>query len=194
MKASRSDMKNVSRDVSMCRKATRTYKIWENLDTIKFLLIAVLAALSVRMAVVDFVRVDGTSMIPTLNDSERMMVDKLVYGFEDPQHGDIVVCRYPGYVEDCVKRVIAVAGDKVQVFDGAIYLNGELLDESAYWNDVIYGDTAEVTVPSDHVFVMGDNRNDSKDSRNPSVGCLPLRQVVGRVEAVVWPPARLSGI
>jgi signal peptidase I len=80
------------------------------------------------------------------------------------------------------------------VFDGAIYLNGELLDESAYWNDVIYGDTAEVTVPSDHVFVMGDNRNDSKDSRNPSVGCLPLRQVVGRVEAVVWPPARLSGI
>jgi signal peptidase I len=146
------------------------------------------------MAVVDFVRVDGESMIPTLNDSERMMVNKLVYGFGDPQHGDIVVVRYPGYVEDCVKRVIAVEGDKIQVFAGAIYLNGEQLDESAYWNDVIYGDTAEVTVPEGHIFVMGDNRNDSKDSRNPSVGSLPLRQVVGRVEAVVWPPSRLNGV
>ena len=74
------------------------------------------------------------------------------------------------------------------IAEGAWYTaNGEKLDESAYWEDLIWGDMAEITVPEDCVFVMGDNRNDSSDSRSPLVGPIPYSRIVGRVRSVIWP-------
>jgi signal peptidase I len=101
--------------------------------------------------------------------------------------GDIVICFYPGYTESCVKRVIGLPGETVSISGGDIYIDGELLDESDYWQGEIIGDMEPVTVGNREVFVVGDNRNGSKDSRNPSVGCVPYSKVVGRVIAVVWP-------
>ena len=98
-----------------------------------------------------------------------------------------MICFYPGYTESCVKRVIGLPGETVSVVDGAIYINGKQLDESAYWSGEIIGDMEPVTVGQREVFVVGDNRNGSKDSRNPSVGCIPYAKVVGRVVAVVYP-------
>jgi signal peptidase I len=82
----------------------------------------------------------------------------------------------------------------VEVREGVFYINGNALDESAYWNDSIVGDVAPVTVGAKQVFVVGDNRNGSKDSRNPSVGCIPYAKVVGRVVAVVYPFDQVKSI
>ena len=97
----------------------------------------------------------------------------------------IIICRYPYHTEKCVKRVIAVPGDRISIYDGAIYLNGQKLDESAYWDDYIEGTLEEVTVPDKCLFVVGDNRNHSGDSRH--VGFIPYCQVKGKVRAVMTP-------
>ena len=85
-------------------------------------------------------------------------------------------------------RVVATGGETVEVRGGTVYIDGSPLDESAYWRGAIYGDFGPVTVPEGEVFVMGDNRNASKDSRNASVGTIPLWRIVGRVRAVFLPP------
>ena len=132
-------------------------------------------------------RVSGDSMYDTLIHNERMFVEKVSYWFERPQRGQIIICYYPNHTSTCVKRIIGVPGDRVAITGGELYLNGEKLDESAYWEDLIWGDMAEITVPEDCVFVMGDNRNDSSDSRSPLVGPIPYSRIVGRVRSVIWP-------
>ena len=127
------------------------------------------------------------SMIPKLVHNEDMLVEKMSYWFSDPLRGDIIICFYPGYTESCVKRVIGLPGETVAVKDGKIYINDVALDESAYWSGEIVGNTDPVTVGSREVFVVGDNRNGSKDSRNPTVGSIPYAKIVGRVVAVVYP-------
>ena len=97
------------------------------------------------------------------------------------------MCIRDSHTSTCVKRIIGVPGDRVAITGGELYLNGEKLDESAYWEDLIWGDMAEITVPEDCVFVMGDNRNDSSDSRSPLVGPIPYSRIVGRVRSVIWP-------
>lgn len=126
-------------------------------------------------------------MIPTLQDGERMLVEKVSYYFKPPARGDIIICYYPGYTTSCVKRVIGLPGETVQVFNGRILIDGEVLPESAYWRDRIAGDMAPVSVPENSVFVIGDNRNWSKDSRDPHVGPIPYREIVGRAVNVFWP-------
>ena len=116
-----------------------------------------------------------------------MFVEKVSHWFGCPERGDIIICYYPGYTETCVKRVIATAGETIAVRDGKVYIDGAALDESAYWNGEMLGDFGPITVPEGEVFVMGDNRNASKDSRNPSVGTIPFLEIVGRVRAVILP-------
>lgn len=165
----------------------KAYKRAENADFLTFIVGVVLIALCIRTFVFEPIRVIGPSMHPTLVDGEGMFVEKITYTFTAPERGDIIICRYPGYVVECVKRVIGEPGDRVEVYDGSIYLNGELLDESAYWDDYIFGDMSELTVPEDSLFVVGDNRNWSGDSRDPSVGCIPYSQVKGKVRGVIFP-------
>ena len=160
---------------------------FRNVEFLLYIALVVLIALTIRTFIAEPIRVDGDSMIPTLVHNEDMLVEKMTYWFSDPQRGDIIICFYPGYTESCVKRVIGLPGDTVEVREGVFYINGKALDERAYWNDTIIGDMNPVTVGAREVFVVGDNRNGSKDSRNPSVGCIPYAKVVGRVVAVVYP-------
>ena len=165
----------------------RGSRSFRNVEFLLYIVAVVLVALTIRSFIAEPIRVDGDSMVPTLIHNEDMFVEKMSYWFSDPLRGDIVICFYPGYTESCVKRVIGLPGETVSIVDGAIYINGKQLDESAYWSGEIIGDMDPVTVGQREVFVVGDNRNGSKDSRNPSVGCIPYAKVVGRVVAVVYP-------
>ncbi len=165
----------------------RGSRSFRNVAFLLYIAAVVLAALTIRTFIAEPIRVDGDSMIPTLVNNEDMLVEKMSYWFNDPLRGDIIICYYPGYTESCVKRVIGLPGETVEIREGVFYIDGVALDESPYWDGVIIGDMSPVTVGAREVFVVGDNRNGSKDSRNPSVGCIPYADVVGRVVAVVYP-------
>ena len=165
----------------------RGARFYRNVDFLFYILTVVLIALGIRAFLVEPIRVDGDSMVPTLLNGEHMFVEKVSYWFNTPERGDIVICFYPGYTESCVKRVIGLPGETVEVREGTVYIDGKALDESLYWRDMIFSDTAPVTVGEKAVFVMGDNRNGSKDSRALSVGPIPFGKVEGRVRSVVWP-------
>lgn len=165
----------------------RGSRSFRNVEFLLYIIVVVLVALTIRSFIAEPIRVDGDSMVPTLVHNEDMFVEKMSYWFSDPLRGDIVICFYPGYTESCVKRVVGLPGDTISVQGGVFYINGKQLDESAYWTGEIIGDMDPVTVGRREVFVVGDNRNGSKDSRNPSVGCIPYAKLVGRVVAVVYP-------
>ena len=164
------------------------YKKAENFSFFLYVVMVVVLALALRLFVFEPIRVDGESMVNTLLNDEQMFVEKVSYWFRAPERGEIVIVYYPDHTVSCVKRVIALPGETVAVQDGAVYVNGAPLDESAYWNGYIYGDMAPVTVPENSIFVMGDNRNFSSDSRDLlRVGPIPYNRVVGRAAAVIWP-------
>ncbi len=165
-----------------------------NVDFFLYICMVVLLALSVRLFVCEPIRVDGDSMDPTLIDGEHMLVEKVSYWFEQPARGQIIICYYPGYTESCVKRVVGLPGERVRVQNGAVYINDEALDESAYWTAALNGEMQERLVGEKEVFVMGDNRNFSRDSRREDVGNIPYAKIVGRVRAVIWPMERYRPI
>ena len=166
-------------------KKDEPYRRAANSDFIIYLLTLMAVAIFIRTFIFEPVQCIGISMYPTLVGGEGMFTEKLTYTVSAPQRDDIIICRYPYHTEKCVKRVIAVPGDRISISDGAIYLNGERLDESAYWDGYIEGTLEEVTVPDKCLFVVGDNRNNSGDSRH--VGFIPYWQVKGKVRAVMTP-------
>lgn len=167
-------------------KKDEPYRRAANSDFIIYLLTLMAVAICIRTFIFEPVQCIGISMYPTLVGGEGMFTEKLTYTVSAPQRDDIIICRYPYHTEKCVKRVIAVPGDRISISDGAIYLNGEKLDESAYWSGYIEdSEMPEVTVPERSLFVVGDNRNHSGDSRH--VGFIPYCQVKGKVRAVMTP-------
>ncbi len=167
-------------------KKDEPYRRAANSDFIIYLLTLMAVAIFIRTFIFEPVQCIGISMYPTLVGGEGMFTEKLTYTVSAPQRDDIIICRYPYHTEKCVKRVIAVPGDRISISDGAIYLNGEKLDESAYWDGYIEdSEMPEVTVPERNLFVVGDNRNNSGDSRH--VGFIPYWQVKGKVRAVMTP-------
>ena len=167
-------------------KKDEPYRRAANSDFIIYLLTLMAVAICIRTFIFEPVQCIGISMYPTLVGGEGMFTEKLTYTVSAPQRDDIIICRYPYHTEKCVKRVIAVPGDRISISDGAIYLNGEKLDESAYWSGYIEdSEMPEVTVPERSLFVVGDNRNNSGDSRH--VGFIPYCQVKGKVRAVMTP-------
>ncbi|MDO5112188.1 MAG: signal peptidase I [Clostridia bacterium] len=168
-------------------KKDKAFNKRANLDFFLYLLTVVLIALSIRLFIFEPYRVEGDSMVPTLLNSERLFVEKVSYWFDHPERGQVIICFYPDEKDTCVKRVIGLPGETVEVRWGVLYINGVPLDESAYWDDFIYNDMAPYTVPENSIFVVGDNRNVSKDSRAPSVGAIPYERVVGQAHFVMWP-------
>ncbi|MCI9479316.1 MAG: signal peptidase I [Lachnospiraceae bacterium] len=134
--------------------------------------------------------VSGESMKNTLDHGDQLIVDKITYRFQKPLRYDIIVFPYK-HEENTyyIKRIIGLPGETVQIADGEIYINGEVLRET-YGREVIRdpGTAAEpVTLKEDEYFVLGDNRNASSDSREPSVGVIHREDIVGRAWIRIWP-------
>lgn len=134
--------------------------------------------------------VSGSSMENTLSHGDNLIVYKITYRFSDPKRYDIIVFPFR-YQEDVyyIKRIIGLPGETVQIRDGEIYIDGEILYES-YGREVMKsaGLAAEpVTLGEDEYFVLGDNRNDSTDSRDPNVSLIHRDEIIGRAWIRIWP-------
>ena len=158
------------------------------------MLVYIIIVLAVTFLFITFVgqrtHVSGESMENTLDDGDQLIADKITYRFKDPERFDIIVFPFH-YKENTyyIKRIIGLPGETVQIADGLIYIDGEVLQES-YGREVIQdpGLAAEpITLGEDEYFVLGDNRNQSSDSRDPSVGLIHRDEIVGRAWLRIWP-------
>lgn len=138
------------------------------------------------------VRVDGTSMLPTLEDQERVFVNKFVYRFERIERGDVIVFRYPlEPSKSYIKRIIAGPGDRIRIENGMVFVNGLQIDET--YVPAMYEDLrsySEIVVGPHSYFVMGDHRNLSRDSRD--FGPVDESYIYGKAVFGYWPMARLG--
>ena len=164
----------------------------EVLEWVYSIAIALAIALLLRNFVVTFVRVDGNSMVPTLENNERLLVVRLGY---QPKQGDIVILDPPNGRGPYVKRVIGMPGQTVSFENGNLYIDGELQKED-YVNNSTYptGGQSSFTVPEGTVFVMGDNRENSHDSRAGDVGFIKNEKVLGKVVCRVWPFSKFGPV
>ncbi|UCE01110.1 MAG: signal peptidase I [Chloroflexota bacterium] len=154
------------------------------IDIVETLILSVILFVAIN-AVSARIRVDGASMEPTLQSGEFVIVNKLAYYFGDPATGDVIVFHFPRDPDqEYIKRIIGLPGDQVEVKNGEVYVNGNLLEEDYIAASPVYQDTW--TVPGDSLFVLGDNRNNSSDSHN--WGTVPLDYVIGKATFVYWPP------
>lgn len=154
------------------------------LDILETLVLAVVLYFGIN-AVSARVRVDGFSMRPTLQDGEYILVSKLAYKLGEPQRGDIVVFIFPvNPEEDLIKRVIGLPGDTISVQDGVLSINSVPMNEPYINAPPAYNGTWQVA--QGDLFVLGDNRNDSRDSHQ--WGLLPIENVIGRAVLIYWPP------
>jgi signal peptidase I len=158
----------------------------EMLETILIALVLIL----VIEGLSDRVKIEGFSMLPSLHQNDRVIVSKLAYRSNEIERGDIVVFDYPNNPEEeYIKRVIGIPGDVISISDGSVVLNGDVLEEN-YIDDFILGEMEELVVPAGTVFVLGDNRNHSSDSRY--WGSLPSEYIIGKAIFIYWPFADLS--
>ena len=170
---------------------TTVRSVYEWVETALWALVAVTLVFSFLFRLVG---VDGSSMANTLHHGDRLV---LTTAFYTPDYGDIVVIRRDNG-QPIIKRVIAMEGDTVSIDSETetVYLNGELLNEP--YLDVstpaLFNFTGPFTVPADSVFVMGDNRSNSVDSRAPSVGAVPIEDIMGEAVFRVWPFSRFGSI
>lgn len=148
----------------------------------------------VRPFVVEAFWIPSASMVPTLKYGDRVLVNKFIYRFTEPQRGDIIVFKsVEGDGQDLIKRVVGVPGDEIAVRGGKLFVNGEPQKEpyvnKKYPDRSFYAPT---TVPKDHVFAMGDNRANSQDSR--VFGPVPEKNIEGEAFLRFWPPDRIGGL
>jgi len=155
-------------------------------ELLETVLPAILIALLLNVFVGQATRVQGQSMEPNLHTDQRLVVEKVSYRFHGPRRGDIVVIRVPSQGDELlIKRVIGLPGETVEVRDGHVYIDEQLLDEPYTQGSTRSGRIARVIVPPLNIFVMGDNRDHSNDSR--TFGPVPIENVVGRAWLSYWP-------
>jgi signal peptidase I len=182
------------------------------------ILMAFVLALVIRTFLFQAFFIPSPSMEPTLQEGDRVLVNKIPYYFHDPRRGDIIVFENPhpgtepdrgiigGFFhwlgtglgfskpgtteEDYIKRVIGLPGDVLEAHDGHVYVNGQRLNEP-YLDGVKTADFGPTKVPDGQLFVMGDNRGNSLDSRF-SLGTVPIDKVVGKAFVIIWPPSRIG--
>jgi len=154
------------------------------LDMLETVALAVVLFLGIN-AVSARIRVDSISMQPTLYAGDFVLVNKLAYWIGEPQHGDVIVFYYPPNPAEIpyIKRVVGLPGDQVNIANGKVYINGDEFIEPYLKVPTKRG--GEWTVPADSLFVMGDNRNNSSDSR--SWGFVPISNVIGKAEVIYLP-------
>ena len=156
-------------------------------DWVVSIVIAVALAMFIRTFIVELYVVDGPSMRPTLESEERLVVNKFIYRFRPPEKGEVLVFQYPrDPSRDFIKRVIATPGDTIEIREGRVLVNDQLLTED-YILENTRSEYPKSTVPEGRIFVMGDNRNNSEDSRFADVGFVPYDLIKGKALLVFWP-------
>ncbi len=181
------------------------------------LLAALVVAVLIKTFIIQPFFIPSGSMIPTLLVDDRVMVSKLNYRFGEPQRSDIIVFENPWAEDvdesvpasvvravlealgirtdgddDLIKRVIAVGGEELEIVDGQVLVDGLAIDESYLPDGVVMADYGPIEVPPEHVFVMGDNRTASSDSR--VFGPVPEDDIIGKALVRIWPLDRLGGL
>jgi signal peptidase I len=185
------------------------------------ILIAIVIAIVVKTFLIQAFYIPSESMMPTLDVGDRVFVNKFVYDIGDIHRGDVIVFENPhadaipdrgiadGFLhwlgegiglaqpeeEDLIKRVVGLPGETIAIRDNVVYIDGEPLDEPYLTPNAVRsnGDFQETRIPRDHLFVMGDNRGNSADSRY-GLGFVPLDKVIGEAFVVIWPPSRIGGL
>lgn len=164
--------------------------IWDWIETIA---IAVVLALVIRTFLIQPFYIPSGSMEPTLQVGDKIIVNKLTNRFKEPERGQIVVFKYPyDTSQDFVKRIIGLPGETIEIRDSQVYINGQPLEEDYLPEGLVYPDFAPVTIPEDSYFVLGDNRDNSQDSR--MWGPLPRNLMIGNVLAIYWPLDRIGTV
>jgi signal peptidase I len=175
-------------------KPTRTSRTIA--ETVWTVVVALVLALLIRQFVVESFVVQGVSMLPNLQNGEHLMVNKFVYDLHAPRIGDIIVFLPPPAAhttQDFIKRVIAVAGDTVAVRNGLVYVNGRQQPEPYLPASYLGGPNfPSETVPRGDVFVLGDNRKVSDDSRY--FGFVPIANIRGQADFAWWPPQAVGAL
>lgn len=162
----------------------------ETVEWIKSIVLAIVVAILIKSFIFNTTYVLGSSMYPTLHEKDRLFTNKIVLYFSAPNIGDIVVLKAPDNPsKDYIKRVVGLPGDKVEIIDGKVYLNDNVLNEY-YLEEGAYTYTYDETqwqIPEGHVFVLGDNRAEgaSKDSRY--FGCIPIDSIKGKANFRYFP-------
>jgi signal peptidase I len=182
------------------------------------IIIALALAILIKTFLMQAFFIPSPSMLPTLEIDDRVLVSKLAYRFHGPEHGDLIVFDSPlvteerpetlwetmvrnvfeavgvrtARVEDLIKRVIAVGGDRLEIRNNQVWVNGAPIDEPYLKPGYYMNDMAPRYVPSDHVWVMGDNRDNSQDSRR--FGPVPVDDVIGRAFVRIWPVPRWDAL
>ena len=163
---------------------------------------ALVVALVVKTFLFQAFYIPSASMEPTLREGDRVLVNKLSYDVHDINRGDIIVFELPPEkvgpdgIKDLIKRAIGLPGEVIETRDGIVYIDGKKIDEPYLPEGITTNKPpiARQTVPEDHIFVMGDNRDNSADSRYSYRGTIPIDSVVGRAFVQVWPPSRIGGL
>ncbi len=168
----------------------RPRPVW--LDVLQTLVLSLVLAFLIRTFVIESFQVSGYSMMPTLHNNDRVLVDKLLYQIEGPHTGEVIVFRSPVVKsEDWIKRVIGVPGDTVKIIAGHVYINGRRYREPFIQLNYKYN-YGPVHVTAGHLFVLGDNRPNSYDSRY--FGLLSESRVRGDAFFIWWPPQHMGGL
>lgn len=169
----------------------------EVLSWVKTLAVVLVVVVAIRAFIFTNYIVYGSSMMPTIQDRERVIINKIGYDVGSPKRFDMIVF-HATETTDYIKRVIGLPGDTIEYKDDTLYVNGEKFEET-YLDEIKtqyrtrpYTDdftlewlTGEKTVPEDHIFVLGDNRRNSIDSRH--IGFVPINQIVGKADIAYWP-------
>lgn len=157
-------------------------------------IIYIAVVLAITIFIICFVgqrtKVDGDSMYPSLHDGDNLIVDKISYRFNDPERFDVIIFPFQDTKTFYIKRVIGLPGETVQIdYDGNIYINGEILEEDYGYETILNPGLAAdpITLDEDEYFVLGDNRNDSKDSRSTEVGPVEEDDIIGRAWVRFFP-------
>lgn len=164
-------------------------KNWKkiSLDVLKIALVVVVIVLPIQTWLYKPYIVQQASMLPTVQPNQLLLINRWTYRHHAPQRGDIVVCTAPDEPGVLIKRIIGLPGETVDIRDRQVWINGQQLNEHTYLAEGIetWG-TSSVTLDADHYFILGDNRNHSRDSR--LFGAISNSQIVGRAELRFFPP------
>lgn len=175
-----------SRAARRKRKAKQELWAW-----IRELLIAVVIVLIIQNFLFEIITVQGGSMLETLRQDDKLYVSILTPRLNGYQRGDVVICYFPGRTDRCVKRIVGMPGETVEIRSGAVYINGELLEEDYVEHRAGYN-YGLIMLDEGEYFVLGDNRPISHDSHSSDVG--PVSRIEGKVRYILWPFDRFGEV